>query len=133
MLLAHFYPYIKHAHIGLAITSGALFALRGLGVLAGLQWPMRTGMRQLSMGIDTLLLLAALLLLAVLHLNPFATPWLLAKLGLLVAYIVLGSFALKRAKSWPGRALAYAAALLCFAAIYSIARQHNPLAFLSWF
>lgn len=132
MTITEFYLAIKATHIGLVLASGSLFALRGLGVLLGSATAMRAPARRLSYAIDTALLTAAVLLLAILHLNPFTTPWLAAKLVLLVAYIVLGSLALKRARSRPHRALAFCAALLCFAAIYAIARRHDPLGFLAW-
>ena len=130
MSLGEFYPLIKHAHVGLAITSGSLFAVRGLAVLAGGRWAMRSPVRHASMGIDTLLLVAALLLLFVLQLNPFAVAWLRVKLMLLVAYVVLGTFALKRARGAGARALCFIAALACFLMMYSVARTHNPL---GWF
>lgn len=127
---AEAYPLIKATHVGLALLSGALFAGRGVAVLLGAGAAMSPPVRRLSQGIDTALLAMALLLLTILQLNPFATPWLLAKLGLLVAYIVFGTFALKRASSWGGKALAFVAALACFATMVSIARAHDPLGFL---
>ena len=72
----------------------------------------------------------SLLLLAALQINPFATPWLLTKLILLVAYIGLGTLALRHARSTAGKALAYAGALCCFAMMVSVARAHHPLGFL---
>lgn len=127
------YPVVKAMHIGLVLASGCLFVLRGLAVLLGHSVAMRAPVRYLSYAIDSALLAAALALLAILHLNPFTTPWLAAKLALLVAYIVLGSLALRRAHTLPRRALAFAAALLCFGAMYSIARRHDPLGFMVWF
>ena len=82
MALADHYLLIKAAHVGLAMLSGGLFAGRGVGVLLGAEMPMLTPVRRLSQVIDTALLAAALLLLATLQLNPFATPWLLTKLML---------------------------------------------------
>lgn len=130
MALADFYPLIKASHVGLAMLSGGLFAGRGVGVLMGATMPMSTPMRRLSQVIDTSLLAAALLLLVTLQLNPFATPWLLAKLMLLVAYIVFGTLALRRAPTRAGKALAFAAALTCFVMMVAIARTHDPLGFL---
>jgi uncharacterized membrane protein SirB2 len=130
MSLADFYPLIKATHVGLALLSGGLFAGRGLGVLWGSGAPMEPRWRRLSQAIDTALLGAALMLLAILGLNPFATPWLLTKLSLLVAYIVLGTLALRRAPTRAGKALAYVAALVCFAAMVAIARAHDPWGFL---
>lgn len=130
MALADHFLLIKAAHVGLVMLSGALFAGRGVGVLLGATMPMATPIRRLSQVIDTALLAAALLLLAVLQLNPFATPWLLAKLVLLVAYIGFGTLALRRAPTPAGKALAFGAALTCFVMMFAIARSHDPLGFL---
>lgn len=124
--LAPYYLAIKASHVGLVMLSGSLFAGRGLGVLLGATMPMAAPVRRASVAIDTALLLSALLLLATLGFHPLALPWLQVKLALLVAYIVLGSFALKRARSTGGKALAYAAALLCFAMMVSIAMTRDP-------
>ena len=131
--MSHYYLAIKHAHIGLAILSGLFFAIRGAFVLAGSAWPMKTPIKRLSYVIDTGLLVAALALLGILHLNPLSTAWLATKLGLLVAYIVCGVFALKRATTTKGKLLAYLLALLCFGMIYLTARSHDPMGFLKVF
>ena len=133
MALADAYPLIKATHIGLAMASGGLFACRGVGVLLGAALPMSAPVRRLSQVVDTALLVAALLLLTALQLNPFATPWLQAKLALLVAYIVLGTLALKRAPGLVGKGMAFVAALTCFAMIVVIARTHDPLGWLRVF
>lgn len=129
--MIEFYLPIRHAHIGLVLVSGGLFALRGAAVLAGQRWANAAPLRRLSYGIDTLLLTAALMLLVILDLNPFTTAWLATKLVLLAAYVVLGVFALRRARSY--RALWYLAALACFGLMYSVARSHDPLGpFAAW-
>lgn len=125
--MASFYLQIKLAHIGLVLASGALFALRGLMVQAGQRWAMAKPVRRLSIGIDTLLLLTAVLLLLILHLNPFTTAWIAVKLVLLVAYIALGVLALRRAQRRGARLVAYLAALVVFGFMYSVARAHHPL------
>jgi len=130
--MLEFYPQIKHAHIGLALTSGALFALRGAGVLAGMRWPQAAAVRIASYTIDTALLTAALMLLGILPGALYANGWLVAKLALLVVYVVLGVFALRRASSRSARAVFYICALAVFGMIYSIARAHHPLGFLYW-
>ena len=125
-----FYLQIKSVHIAAVLASGGLFALRGALVLAGVRWAMAAPLRYLSYGIDTVLLTAALMLLTALKLNPFATPWLSVKLALLVCYVVLGTLALKRARTPRARAVCYAAALGCFAFMYFVARAHHPLGLL---
>jgi uncharacterized membrane protein SirB2 len=131
--LAAFYPAIRLAHISLVLVSGTLFALRGLAVLQGRAWAMHRAVRMLSYGIDTALLGAALLLLAILNLNPFTTSWLLTKLVLLLVYIVLGSMALKRARSQQLRQYYLLASLLCYGFMISVALTHSPLGALRWF
>ncbi len=128
--MTEYYLPIKLVHIFLALTSGGLFALRGVGVLAGFRWPMAALVRYLSYGIDTALLTAALMLLAILRLNPLTTPWLAMKLLLLIGYIVLASFALKRASGRVSKTRFYLLALACFGFMYSVARHHHPLGFL---
>mgnify|MGYP003385806892 CR=1 FL=1 len=131
--LAAIYPFTRFAHISLVLVSGALFTLRGLAVLQGQPWAMRPAVRLLSYGIDTALLSAAVLLLVILELNPLLTPWLLTKLGLLLVYIVLGSLALKRARTRPVRLACYLAALLCYGFMLSVALTHSPQGVWVWF
>lgn len=130
--MIEFYAQIKSAHIGLAIVSGLLFALRG----ALVQWgrpalAMAAPTRYLSYGIDTALLTAALMLLNMLPGAVFANGWLAVKLVLLVIYVLLGTYALKRGQSRRTRALCYVAALVVFGCLASVARTHHPLGFLA--
>ncbi|HQZ30599.1 MAG TPA: SirB2 family protein [Arenimonas sp.] len=125
-----FYLQIKAVHVAMVIASGGLFALRGAAVLAGARWAMAAPLRYLSYTIDTALLTAALMLLTALKLNPFVVPWLSVKLALLVVYVVLGSLALKRARSRRARAGFYLAALATFGFMYFVARTHSPLGLL---
>lgn len=124
------YPQIKLVHICAVIASGALFALRGLMMLAGSRVANHAALRFTSYTIDTVLLTAALMLATILHQYPLVHGWLTAKVLLLAVYIVLGSVALKRGKSHRTRAMAFVAALLVFVCIVGIARAHHPLGFL---
>lgn len=131
--MIEFYPQIKAVHVATVLASGLLFAVRGAGVLAGGRWPMHWSVKTLSYTIDTTLLTAALMLLTVLPGAMFANGWLTAKVVLLVVYIGLGTFALKRARTTRSRAAFYVAALAVFGFIVSIARAHHPLgALLPW-
>lgn len=128
--MIEFYLQIKSVHVAMVIASGGLFALRGAAVLGGARWAMAAPLRYLSYSIDTTLLTAALMLLTALKLNPFVAPWLAVKLTLLVVYVVLGSLALKRARSRRARAVFYVAALATFGFMYFVARAHHPLGLL---
>lgn len=127
MTLVEAYPLLKPLHITLVVASGLLFTARGAAVLGGQSWPMRPLWRHASVAIDTLLLSAGVMMWVALSLQPLRNGWLGAKLALLGVYIVLGSFALKRARSRRARALFYAAALAVFLWMVSIARAHDPL------
>jgi len=132
-LLLDLYPQIRLAHIVFVTASGTLFAARAIATVAGARWSASKAARRASWLIDTGLLAAAVLLLYVLQLNPFAVPWLAAKLGLLLVYIALGTMALRRARSTSARIAWSIAALACFAMMVSIARAHDPLGVLrSW-
>jgi uncharacterized membrane protein SirB2 len=120
-------PPIRQAHLALVVFSGLLFALRGMGVLAGARWPLHKALRVGSVVIDTLLLSAGVMLWALLQLNPLREHWLGVKLVLLVLYIVLGSWALKRAGSTAARAAFFIAALTVFATMLSIGWTRHPL------
>jgi len=125
--MIQFYPQIKAVHVAMVIATVILFALRGAGALAGHRWPLAWPVRWASYAIDTTLLTAALMLLAVLPWGLFANGWLAMKLVLLVVYIVLAFVALRPGRSLRLRALLYIAALLVFGWMYSIARAHHPL------
>lgn len=126
-----FYPQVRAVHIGAVLCSGTLFAVRGSGVLANARWPMAAALRYLSYSIDTVLLTAALMLVAMLPSAVFANHWLTAKLVLLIVYVALGSLALKRGRSGPVRAIGFVAALTVFATMVNIARTHQPLGWLA--
>ena len=125
--MLEFYPEIKWVHVAAVIASGSLFALRGAGTLGGARWPMWAALRYLSYAIDTVLLTAALMLATILHQYPFVHAWLTVKVLLLVVYIVLGTLALKRARTRTARRWCFAAALLVYLFIISVARAHQPL------
>lgn len=127
MNLLAWYPELKVLHVTVVLLSGALFALRGLAMLGGQTWGMARSVRLGSYAIDTLLLAAGLALWGALGLNPARELWLGVKLLLLLLYIVLGSLALKRARSRSGRVAALVAALACYAYMLSVARLHHPL------
>ena len=125
MNLAAHYAQIRDVHVAAVIASGLLFCTRGALALA--RWPnvMHPVLRYGSMAIDTLLLAAGVTLMFVIRQYPFVDGWLTMKLVLLVVYIVLGTFALKRARTQGARATCYLLALATFAYIISVAIAHD--------
>ncbi|HSE12140.1 MAG TPA: SirB2 family protein, partial [Rudaea sp.] len=86
--------------------------------------------RYASYAIDTTLLTAALMLVTILHQYPFVQAWLTIKVLLLVVYVVLGVFALRRGRTRRVRATCYVAALAAYLSIVGVALAHNPLGWL---
>lgn len=129
---AAFYPQIKDLHIGAVIASGLLFSARGIGVQVGARWSMARPVRLASYLIDTTLLAAAVLLTTIVQQYPFVNGWLTAKVLLLIVYIGLGTFALKRGRTPVVRRRCLIAALATYGFIISIAIAHDPRGALLW-
>ena len=125
--MGEFYLQIKWVHIAAVIASGALFALRGIAVQFGASWAMAAPLRYLSYTIDTVLLTAAMMLVTIVHQYPFVQGWLTVKVCLLVVYVVLGTFALKRGRTPRTRLTCFIAALGVYGFIASVAVEHHPL------
>lgn len=121
------YPSIKAAHLGFVTCSAILFAVRGGAVLANCRWPMKKPWRMLSYIVDTGLLATGLVLAATLAIDPIDSSWFRVKLLLIPAYIVLGSYGLKRATTFEGRLRAYIGAVCLLLFIVSVALAHHPL------
>jgi uncharacterized membrane protein SirB2 len=114
----------KFLHILLAFSSVLIFTLRGGAAVAGAGWPQQSGVRLLSMLIDSALLAIGLWLAWRMQALP---EWLIVKLILLLAYIGLGVVVMRRGVGWLGRAAAYVGALACVLLLVGVARAHHPL------
>ena len=115
------YLAIKHIHITFAALSGGFFLLRGLWMLLDSPMLQQRWVRIVPHVVDTLLLTSALALVFWSGQYPFVQSWLTAKVLALVAYIVLGTIALKRGKTKGVRTFALLAALATFAYIVAVA------------
>lgn len=125
------YLLLKHLHVTAVVVSGTGFFLRGLLMLNDSPLLQRRLLRVMPHVVDTILLGSAITMAVLSAQYPFVLPWLTAKFFGLLAYIVLGMFALKRGRTKAQRAAFFAAALLAFAYIVSVALTRNPLGFLA--
>jgi len=125
--MTEYYLTLRHVHITCAILTITLFVFRGALMLTDSPWLQTRVLKTLPHVIDTVLLTSALMLTTVIHQYPFSTGWLTTKVFLLVAYIVLGHYALKRGRTKSIRAAALVAALLVLGFLVSVARTHQSL------
>jgi uncharacterized membrane protein SirB2 len=124
------YLLLKHFHMTCAALSGSFFLVRGSWMLAKSPLLQRRWVKTMPHLIDSLLLASALWLAVWSHQYPGPQAWLTAKLVALIAYILLGSVALKYGRTKAVRALAYVGALATFGYIVTVAVTKNALFFL---
>ena len=121
------YTFLRTVHIVTVQASLALFLLRGFWMLRESPRLHATWVRIVPHVNDTVLLAAAIGMLVIGSLNPLVQPWLLAKILGLLAYIGLGTVALKRGRSKAVRIKALVAALAVFAYIVAVAVTKQPI------
>ncbi|MGH8397862.1 MAG: SirB2 family protein [Gammaproteobacteria bacterium] len=120
------YAEVKLAHILFAALSIGLFGLRGTFSLLAARPLTHRVWKTLPHIVDTLLLAMGIWLAAMLRLNPFHVTWLGVKILCVIGYIVLGILAFRiRRPHWLRLGL-FAAAILLFAFIISIAIFQDP-------
>lgn len=123
------YLAVKHVHMTCAALSISFFFVRGLWMMAGSPRLQQRWVKIAPHIIDTLLLVSAITLAVLSSQYPFAQAWLTAKVFALIAYIVLGTIALKRGKSKSVRIAAFIAALATFGYIVLVALTRQPFPF----
>ena len=125
------YFAIKYFHVSCALLSAALFLLRGVWMLRESTMLQRRWVRILPHAVDSLLLASALVMVVWSEQYPFVQGWLTAKVLALVAYIALGTIALKRGRTKPVRVGAFIGALMVFMYIGAVAMTKQALVFWS--
>jgi len=121
-----YYLAIKSLHIACVVLSGSGFLLRGILMLNDAPIPKQRWLRILTHANDTVLLAAALTLSVMAGWYPFVDAWITAKVFGVIAYIILGSLALRPGRSKGMRLASWLAALAIFAYIASVALLHDP-------
>jgi uncharacterized membrane protein SirB2 len=125
------YLLVKHLHITCAVLSGSFFLLRGVWMLLESDALQRRWVKVVPHVVDTVLLTSALVMVFWSAQYPFVQPWLTAKVLALLAYIVLGTIALKRGQTKATRTAALVAALAVFAYIVLVALSRKAMPFLA--
>ena len=134
-MLLDFYTagsWLRIVHVAAATLSLALFLLRGAWMLLDSPRLQDRWVRVVPHVVDTVFLAAGIALAIRIAQYPFVHAWLTAKVFALVAYIVLGTIALKRGRTKAIRAAAFVAALATFAYIVGVARTRSPESWWVW-
>jgi uncharacterized membrane protein SirB2 len=121
------YLFVKYVHVGCVLLSLAGFAARGALMLRGSPLLQARFVRVAPHVVDTLLLASALWLAWMMQQYPFVHGWLTAKVLGLLAYVILGSIALRRGHTRAVRLTALAGALLAAGYVVAVALTKNPL------
>lgn len=121
------YLLLKQVHVACAAISILGFAARGVLMLLDSPLLAARFARIAPHVVDTLLLASAIALAWMSGQYPFSQDWLTAKVLALLAYIALGTLALKRGRSKAVRAACFALALAVVLYIVSVALTRNPL------
>lgn len=116
---------LKLTHVGLALASLTGFLARGVLRLRASPRLQARWLRILPHVVDSLLLATGIALAVRLGQYPFVNPWLSAKLGALLLYIVLGVVVMRVARRpvWQGMALAAATGVFAYMLGVAVTRQ----------
>lgn len=126
------YTLVWTIHVGCVALSLAGFAARGALMLAGSPLLEARFVRVAPHVVDTLLLASAAWLSWFLGQYPFVHGWLTAKVLALLAYIVLGSVALRRGRTRGMRVAALAGAIAAAAYVVTVALTRDARGPLQW-
>ena len=126
------YVFLKYAHLAFAVTTISGFVLRGYWMLTESERLSQRLTRIVPHVVDALFLLTGIAMVYLLSLPVMRTPWLLAKFAGLVAYVLLGSIALKRGPTAEVRLLAFVASVATFAYVVGVALAKSPASWLGY-
>ncbi len=125
--MAASYTLLKYLHVSCVALSGAGFLLRGIWMMRNSPMLARRWVRITPHVVDTALLASAIALAVMIRQYPLVNSWLTAKTLGLIAYIGLGTIALKRGRTRGLRIAAFCGALLVFAYIIAVAITKSVL------
>lgn len=120
------YLILKNLHLTTIAITLTLFVLRGAWMMARSPLLQARWVRIVPHLNDSLLLASGIGLAVLIRQYPLTHGWLTAKFFALIAYILLGTIALKRGRTRGQRISAWFAALLVFGYMAAVARAHDP-------
>lgn len=123
------YLMVKHIHMTAIAVSFLLLVLRFFWVMSNSGMMSKKWVRVVPHVVDTVLLASAITLCVILSQYPLYQGWLTEKIIGLIAYIILGLFALKLGKNKMIKSVAFVGAVAIFAMIGKIAVTKQPFIF----
>ncbi len=123
------YNILKLGHVACVVISGSMFVYRYAKLRLHPDQPLGKTLKILPHVNDTVLLFCAIGMLFVIGLNPFTTPWLLAKILALLVYIALGAICMRSLPGSKRQTVSFVAAISVFAYILAVglSKQVIPL------
>lgn len=125
------YLLFKHLHTLLAMLTISGFVARGYWMMTDSGKLQYRVTRIAPHILDTVFLASGIAMLVLLSLNPLTQSWLLAKFAGLIAYIVLGTVAIRRGSTRQVRTVAFIAAIAVFAYVVGVALSKSPASWLA--
>ena len=125
------FTLVKYVHLTSVALSLAGFFLRGILMIRASPLINARWIRVLPHINDTVLLVAALSLAVMSEQYPFVDNWVTAKVLGVIAYIILGSLALRPGLAHRMRIVCWLVAMAVFGWIVSVALSRQPAGFLA--
>ncbi|MCZ7565342.1 MAG: SirB2 family protein [Burkholderiales bacterium] len=126
------YVALKHLHVATVGVSYLLFFVRGAWMLADSPMLTRRWVRVVPHVNDTILLAAAIWLTTLIQQYPGTHGWLTAKVVGLVAYILIGTVAIRRGRTKHARLAAWLVAQAVFVYIVAVALTRDVIPPRAW-
>lgn len=123
------YELLKLVHILCVLISGTLFIYRYVRLSTKPEQALAKALKVVPHINDTVLLASAIGMLSLIGLNPFTTPWLLAKILALAGYVLLGTVCMRSRPGSRRQTVSFVAAISVFAYIVlvGISKQAMPI------
>lgn len=121
------YLVVKYVHVISVVLSLTGFFLRGILMMRDSPLLAARWVKVLPHVNDTVLLIAAFSLAAMSGQYPFIVDWVTAKVFGIIAYIILGTLALRAASTRSMRIACWVASMAVFGWIVSVALTRQPL------
>ena len=125
------YYLVKNLHVTCVVLSATGFLLRGAWMITRNPLLQHRLTRVLPHLIDSTLLLSAITLAVMIEQYPLSAGWVTAKVIGLLAYILLGTVALKRGRTLQLRVAAFVGAILVYVWIVSVAVTKDVAGYLA--